>query len=161
MWPVLIHSHDHQKFVYKSGASSPISGIASKRSPHAPLASAEDIDQHGYAIPRDNVAGQQQQSGSSGGSRGSAGSKSKPPAGEAPRLKSNSEYAQPIEQATSSSQAPRKSKHRERRKQMALQQGIWTKGAFINDVTRTGLRRGRSCVSSWSKWQGKCNFLVT
>ena len=107
--------------------------MASKRSPHAPLASAEDIDQHGYAIPRDNVvnianaanagnaaAQQQQQSGSSGGSRGSAGSKSKPPKGEAPRLKSNSEYAQPVELPQ---QAVRKSKHRERRQQMAQQQG--------------------------------------
>ena len=115
--------------------------MASKRSPHAPLASAEDIDQHGYAIPRDNVVSsqhqqqqqlqqqqqQQQQSGSSGGSRGSAGSKSKPPKGEAPRLKSNSEYAQPVELPQQA--AARKSKHRERRQQMALQQG--------NEITKS------------------------
>ena len=97
--------------------------MASKRTPHAPLASAEDIDQHGYAIPRDNVPAQQQ-SGGSGGSRGSAGSNNKPPKGEAPRLKSNSsEYAQPVEQLQLQAMAARKSKHRERRQQMALQQG--------------------------------------
>ena len=107
--------------IFKQGANSPGSGMASKRPPHAPLASAEDIDQHGYAIPRDNVPAQQQ-SGSSGGSRGSAGSKSNPGKGESSRTKSNSEYAQPVDPQVAVA-AVRKSKHRERRQQMALQQG--------------------------------------
>ena len=61
----------------------------------APLATSEDVDQHGYAVPRDMLSGTPSQ---------------------------QSEYAQPIVDA-SRAQHQSRLKHRERREQLALQQG--------------------------------------
>jgi hypothetical protein len=118
--------------------------MSSKRPPHAPLASAEDIDQHGYAIPRDNLPAQQQ-SGSSGGSRGSAGKAAPGKVDSSQRLKSGSEYAQPVDPQLQQA-AARKSKHRERRQQMALQQqgGFSGNAEFLStSLTQDGRPRLR------------------
>ncbi len=69
--------------------------------------------QHGYAVPRDTIA----LPSSNGGSRVNGGNKPKILKPEICPLPSANEYAQPIEQP------PKKSSHRERRQQLAQQQG--------------------------------------
>ena len=84
----------------------------------APLATSEDVDQHGYAVPRDNLVG-----------LGRA--KGPPPKGPPPPLPTQTnEYAQPIleEQQQQDSKRPHhpRPKHRERREQLAMMQGTFT-----------------------------------
>ena len=86
----------------------------------------DDVDQHGYAVPRDNVVnrpwvgklGAAGRNGAVGGLKASRDYMAKGDIG-------GNEYAQPIVPVTSSQdlKPTKASKHRERREQMAMQQG--------------------------------------
>jgi hypothetical protein len=73
----------------------------------APLATSEDIDQQGYAVPRDNLVRVPPPTGV-------------PPPPPRPLPGNSSEYAQPVEPGGDRKQRP---KHRQRREQIAMQQG--------------------------------------
>ncbi len=105
---------------------------AKRSSPRgAPLATSEDMDQQGYAVPRDNLAGL-------GGGGDSGGRPPLPPPGRAlpPPPSSGrgggggapaegpSEYAQPVDPSLGPERRHHsRPKHRERREQLAMQQG--------------------------------------
>ena len=92
-------------------ASSNPSNRGSPRISGAPLAKSEDIDQHGYAVPRDNLVGLE-----------GSGSMPPPSGPPPPPPPAGNEYAQPIELAAERRHHSRP-KHRERREQLAMQQG--------------------------------------
>ena len=74
----------------------------------APL---DDVDQHGYAVPKDNV----------GRDNGSLPPRAPPPGvPPPPRPTPGGEYAQPLEHKDDRRHRP---KHRERREMIAMQQG--------------------------------------
>ena len=95
-----------------------VSPAGSTSASGAPLATSEDIDQHGYAVPRDNLVGLQ-------GGR----VKAPPPKVPPPPLPTHTnEYAQPILEEQQQQDAKRSHHHprpkvRERREQLAKMQG--------------------------------------
>ena len=80
------------------------------------LASKDDIDQHGYAVPRDNIMNSQTGTSSSSSNRVPV---------MVPDAATGNEYAQPI---IDQFQKSKVKQQRERREQIALQQG---KQAFV------------------------------
>ncbi len=111
---------------------------ASPRSNAAPLATSEDMDQQGYAVPRDNLVGLAGGPGGGSDDRSSGGRlpPPPPPPGRAlpppppPGAPQGTEYAQPVDQPPSGGGGSggerrhhSRPKHRERREQLAMQQG--------------------------------------
>ena len=126
--------------VSPGGSSVQSAGSATKRSPHsgAPLASAEDIDQHGYAVPRDNV---NVAAKAAAAAAAQAAAHAQAAQAQAAKAQGNSpmasggpnEYAQPIDQHHQLP-AARKSRLRERREQIAMQQGKIYRASFLKIV---------------------------
>ena len=86
----------------------------------------DDVDQHGYAVPRDNVVNRPWvgKLGAAGRNGAAGGVKVKEYMAKADA--GGNEYAQPIVPANSDqgTRPTKSSKHRERRKQISLQQGL-------------------------------------
>ena len=87
-------------------------------------AKKDDIDQHGYAVPRDNVVNRPWVGKLGGPGRNGAAGGVKPRDFHPKNEAGGNEYAQPIIPPNpDQSQKSKSSKHRERRKQMSMQHG--------------------------------------
>ena len=118
-------SGEHPNLSSPSSKKSSPGSQVNQRIPTNVGAKKDDIDQHGYAVPRDNVVNRPWVGKLGGPGRNGAAGGVKPrdflPKNDA----GGNEYAQPIVPSNADQgQKSKSNKHRERRKQLSMQHGI-------------------------------------